>query len=78
MAQDFKDNREEAVFEEEVVAINRVTKVVKGGRRFRFSALVVVGNKQGRVGFGRGKASELPEAIKKAMENAKNNLIDVP
>jgi small subunit ribosomal protein S5 len=78
MAQNFTDNKEEIVFEEEVVAINRVTKVVKGGRRFRFAALVVVGNKQGRVGFGTGKASEVPEAIKKAVESAKRNMIDVP
>ncbi|WP_025725587.1 30S ribosomal protein S5 [Acholeplasma granularum] len=78
MAQNFTDQREEVVFEEQVVAINRVTKVVKGGRRFRFAALVVVGNKQGTVGFGTGKATEVPEAIKKAVENAKKNLIEVP
>lgn len=78
MAQNFTDNKEEIVFEEEVVAINRVTKVVKGGRRFRFAALVVVGNKQGKVGFGTGKATEVPEAIKKAVENAKRNIIDIP
>ena len=65
-------------FEERVVAINRVTKVVKGGRRFRFSALVVIGNKQGVVGFGTGKAQEVPDAIKKAVEHAKSNLITVP
>lgn len=64
--------------EERVVAINRVTKVVKGGRRFKFSALVVVGNKAGVVGFGTGKAQEVPDAIKKAVENAKANLIKVP
>jgi len=65
-------------FEERVVFINRVTKVVKGGRRFRFSALVVIGNKKGKVGFGTGKAQEVPEAIKKAIEAAKRNLITVP
>ncbi|RJX24818.1 MAG: 30S ribosomal protein S5 [Acholeplasma sp.] len=65
-------------FEERVVSINRVTKVVKGGRRFRFAALVVVGNKQGQVGFGSGKAAEVPDAIKKAIENAKTNMIEVP
>jgi small subunit ribosomal protein S5 len=65
-------------FEERVVAINRVTKVVKGGRRFRFAALVVIGNKQGQVGFGTGKAAEVPDAIKKAVEQAKTNLINVP
>ena len=64
--------------EDRVVAINRVTKVVKGGRRLRFSALVVVGDKDGHVGFGTGKAQEVPEAIRKAVESAKKNLIEVP
>jgi len=64
--------------EDRVVAINRVTKVVKGGRRLRFAALVVVGNKKGKVGFGTGKAQEVPEAIRKANEEAKKNLITVP
>lgn len=64
--------------EDRVVAINRVTKVVKGGRRLRFAALVVVGDKNGHVGFGTGKAQEVPEAIRKAIEDAKKNLISVP
>ena len=72
----FKDNAVE--LEERVVAINRVTKVVKGGRNMRFAALVVVGDRNGRVGFGTGKSQEVPEAIRKAVEAAKKNLIEVP
>lgn len=64
--------------EDRLVTINRVTKVVKGGRRLRFSALVVVGDRNGHVGFGTGKAQEIPEAIRKAIEVAKKNLIEVP
>ena len=68
----------EKEFEERVVAVNHITKVVKGGRRYRFSAIVVVGDKKGRVGLGTGKAIEVPDAIKKATEDAKKNLINVP
>ena len=68
--------KQSSEFEERVVAINRVTKVVKGGRRFSFAALVVVGNKTGEVGFGTGKAGEVPEAIGKASRSAKKQFVD--
>lgn len=66
------------VFDEEVISIRRVTKVVKGGKNLRFSASVIVGNRNGKVGLGKGKAREVPLAIKKAVSDAKKNLIDVP
>nr|WP_238142636.1 30S ribosomal protein S5 [Tepidanaerobacter syntrophicus] len=69
---------EENEFTEKIVSINRVAKVVKGGKNFRFAVLVVVGNKKGKVGVGTGKAQEIPEAIRKGIEDAKKNLINVP
>ena len=72
------DNKKQSEFEEKIIDIARVTTVVKGGRRFSFSAVVVIGNKKGKVGLGHGKANEVPDAIKKAVKNAQNNLIEVP
>lgn len=65
-------------FEEKVIDIARVTTVVKGGRRFSFSAIVIIGNKKGKVGIGHGKANEVPDSIKKAIKNAQTNMINVP
>ncbi|RDW14897.1 30S ribosomal protein S5 [Paracoccus thiocyanatus] len=74
-----REEREETPeFADRLVAINRVSKTVKGGKRFGFAALVVVGDQRGRVGFGKGKAKEVPEAIRKATEQAKRGLIRVP
>ena len=70
-------NEEPPEFEEKLVAVNRVTKTVKGGRNMRFSALIVIGDKKGRVGVGMGKAVEIPEAIRKASEAAKKNLVTI-
>ena len=65
-------------FQERLVAVNRVAKVVKGGKNFRFSALIVIGDEKGRVGVGTGKAAEIPEAVRKGVENAKRHLVTVP
>ena len=72
-----RDRRPESEFQEKMVSINRVTKVVKGGRNFRFAALVVIGDGKGRVGCGIGKATEIPEAARKATEDAKKHLVHV-
>ena len=72
------DEREESEFVEKLVGINRVAKVVKGGRRFGFAAIVVVGDGKGRVGYGAGKAREVPEAIRKATDQARRGMIRVP
>lgn len=78
MGQQMGRQQEESEFEDKVIHINRCAKVVKGGRRFSFAAIVVVGDKKGQVGVGLGKAGEVPEAIKKAGKQARKNLMKVP
>ena len=78
MARPEREREERDEFVDKLVSINRVAKVVKGGRRFGFAALVVVGDQKGRVGYGSGKAREVPEAVRKATEQAKRNMIRVP
>jgi small subunit ribosomal protein S5 len=73
-----QDLKTEGQYEEKLIEVRRTAKVVKGGRIFGFSALTVVGNRKGKVGIGRGKAREVPEAIRKAMENARRNLVEIP
>ena len=73
-----REDRKSSEYTEKLVRLNRVAKVVKGGRRFSFSALIVVGDKKGRVGLGFGKANDVSEAIRKSMEKAKRNMISVP
>ena len=78
MARQSGSDRQDSELVDKLVNINRVAKVVKGGRRFGFAALVIVGDQKGRVGWGKGKAREVPEAIRKATESAKRNMIRVP
>lgn len=78
MARQRRDDDRDSEFVDKLVNVNRVAKVVKGGRRFGFSALVVVGDGKGRVGYGSGKAREVPEAVRKATEQAKRSMIRVP
>ncbi len=73
----YEAQQEKSEFQERVVAINRVAKTVKGGRIFKFSALVVVGNEQGTIGFGLGKSLEVPDAIRKGIDDAKKNLVKI-
>jgi small subunit ribosomal protein S5 len=77
-AQQYDDQQGGSDFKEKLVAVNRVSKTVKGGKQFAFTALTVVGDGSGRVGFGYGKAREVPQAIAKAMEQARKNMISVP
>ena len=78
MRNDRKFEKEVSEYKERLVYINRVAKVVKGGKNFRFTALMVVGNEKGKVGVGLGKAVEIPEAVRKVVEDAKRHMIEIP